>query len=963
MNQIPEIEKKILKFWERNKIIEKSLKRNKDKKKFVFFEGPPTANGRPGIHHVEARAFKDIIPRYKTMQGFFVDRKAGWDTHGLPVELEVEKELGFKNKDDIEKYGIAKFNQKCKKSVWKYKDEWEKLTKRIGFWIDMKDPYITYENTYIESIWYILKKVWDKGLLFKGFKIVPQCPRCETVLSSHEVSQGYKKIKENSVYLNFKVTKGNNKIKKNDIILAWTTTPWTLPGNVALAIGEKINYVKVVYQGKKYILAKSRLEIIDGDYKIIDEFLGKDLINVEYQPLFEIASVKKSGKKAYYVVPANFVSTEDGTGIVHTAVMYGEEDYELGKKVGLPEVHTVTENGYFTKDLAKYGLLNKFVKSKEIENKILAYLKNSELLFKEEPYEHDYPFCWRCDTPLLYYAKESWFIGMSKLRKELVANNNKIYWEPNHIKKGRFGGFIKEARDWALSRERYWGTPLPIWECQKCGEKRCIGSVKELGKDIKDLHRPFIDKIKLKCKCGGQMVRDKSVIDCWFDSGAMPFSQWHYPFGSNSKKKFKEHYPADFICEAVDQTRGWFNSLLSIATLMEYVGEIKEGNSFKNVICLGHVLDAKGRKMSKSWGNTVDPWEMCDQYGADTLRWYLYTINQAGEPKRFNTKDVNDKNRRFFGTLLNSFAFFNIYKGKDFKPKLTKSNHILDKWIKSYFNSLNEQVINNLDKYDVVAAARLIDDFIDQLSNWYIRRSRSRLQKAKNEKEKTEASQTLSWVLLNLSKLAAPFIPFTTEEIYQNIKSSKDLQSVHFCDYPKHDKKLIDKKLENQMKQIRQIIADVLAQRAKAGIKVRQPLNKLTINNKLIVQNKELAELIKDEVNVKEIIFGKNIKLDIKITAELKNEGLIRDLIRFVQGMRKDAGLNPGELINLYYSTDSNLKDIIKEQEKDIKEDVNAKKLVPMQDRDPDSKSVGKKYLIEKQVDLDSKKIWLGIKK
>ena len=956
MNQIPKIEEKILKFWKKNKIIEKGLKKNKGKNKFVFFEGPPTANGRPGIHHVEARAFKDIIPRYKTMQGFFVDRKAGWDTHGLPVELEVEKELGFENKDDIEKYGIAKFNQKCKKSVWKYKDEWEKLTKRIGFWIDMKDPYVTYENEYIESVWYILKKVWDKGLLFKGFKIVPQCPRCETVLSSHEVSQGYKKVWDNSVYLNFKITKGNKKIKKNDIILAWTTTPWTLPGNVALAVGEKINYVKISHQGKKYILAKNRLEIIDDDYKIIDEFFGSDLVNVEYQPLFEIESIKKSDKRAYYVVSADFVSTEDGTGVVHTAVMYGEEDYELGKKNGLPEIHTVTEDGYFTKDLAKYNLLNKFVKDKEIEDKIISYLKKNKFLFKEEKHEHDYPFCWRCDTPLLYYAKESWFIGMSKLRKNLVANNNKIYWEPNHIKNGRFGEFIKKACDWALSRERYWGTPLPIWECQKCGEKKCIGSVKELGKDIKDLHRPYIDNIKFKCKCGGQMIRDKSVIDCWFDSGAMFFAQWHYPFGVNSKKNFKEHYPADFICEAVDQTRGWFNSLLSIATLMEYVGEIKQGNCFNNVICLGHVLDKKGKKMSKSWGNVVDPWEMCDQYGSDTLRWYLYTINQAGEPKRFNVKDVNDKNRRFFGTLLNSFIFFNTYKEKDFKPKSIKSNNVLDKWIKSCFNSLNQQVIDNLEKYDVVAAARLIDDFVDQLSNWYIRRSRSRLQKAESKKEKAEASQTLFWILFNFTKLAAPFVPFITEDIYQKMKNSKEPQSVHFCDYPKPNKKLIDIELEEKMDRLRQIVATVLAQRAKAGIKVRQPLNKLTINNKKIANDKELAELIKEEVNVKEIIFGKSIKLDIKITKELKKEGLARDLVRFIQGMRKEAGLNPGELVNLYYSTDSNLEDIIKEQEKNIKEDISAKKIEL-------KLKTKQKYLIEKQIDLDNKKIWLGIKK
>ena len=956
MNQIPKIEEKILKFWKKNKIIEKGLKKNKGKNKFVFFEGPPTANGRPGIHHVEARAFKDIIPRYKTMQGFFVDRKAGWDTHGLPVELEVEKELGFKNKDDIEKYGIAKFNQKCKKSVWKYKDEWEKLTKRIGFWIDMKDPYITYENEYIESVWYILKKVWDKGLLFKGFKIVPQCPRCETVLSSHEVSQGYKKVWDNSVYLNFKITKGNKKIKKNDIILAWTTTPWTLPGNVALAVGEKINYVKISHQGKKYILAKNRLEIIDDDYKIIDEFFGSDLVNVEYQPLFEIESIKKSDKRAYYVVSADFVSTEDGTGVVHTAVMYGEEDYELGKKNGLPEIHTVTEDGYFTKDLAKYNLLNKFVKDKEIEDKIISYLKKNKFLFKEEKHEHDYPFCWRCDTPLLYYAKESWFIGMSKLRKNLVANNNKIYWEPNHIKNGRFGEFIKKACDWALSRERYWGTPLPIWECQKCGEKKCIGSVKELGKDIKDLHRPYIDNIKFKCKCGGQMIRDKSVIDCWFDSGAMFFAQWGYPYKKDSKKKLKEHYPADFICEAIDQTRGWFNSLLSIATLMEYVGEIKQGNCFNNVICLGHVLDKKGKKMSKSWGNVVDPWEMCDQYGSDTLRWYLYTINQAGEPKRFNVKDVNDKNRRFFGTLLNSFIFFNTYKEKDFKPKSIKSNNVLDKWIKSCFNSLNQQVIDNLEKYDVVAAARLIDDFVDQLSNWYIRRSRSRLQKAESKKEKAEASQTLFWILFNFTKLAAPFVPFITEDIYQKMKNSKEPQSVHFCDYPKPNKKLIDIELEEKMGKLRQIVATVLAQRAKAGIKVRQPLNKLTINNKKIANDKELAELIKEEVNVKEIIFGKSIKLDIKITKELKKEGLVRDLVRFIQGMRKEAGLNPGELVNLYYSTDSNLEDIIKEQEKNIKEDISAKKIEL-------KLKTKQKYLIEKQIDLDNKKIWLGIKK
>ena len=954
MKQIPKIEEAILKFWKKNKVFEKSLKKNKGKKNFVFFEGPPTANGRPGMHHVEARAFKDIIPRYKTMRGFFVDRKAGWDTHGLPVELEVEKQLGFKNKDDIEEYGIAKFNQKCKKSVWKYKDEWEKMTERIAFWIDMKDPYVTYENHYIESVWYILKKVWDKGLLFKGFKIVPYCPRCETALSSHEVSQGYKKVKENSVYLNFKITKGNDKVKKGDIILAWTTTPWTLPGNVALAIGEKIDYVKVNYQGKKYILAKSRLGIIEGEYKIEGQFKGKDLIDVEYQPLFEIESVKKSGKKSHYVVPADFVSTEDGTGVVHTAVMYGEEDYELGQKVDLPMVHTVTDKGFFTKDLKPYGLLDKFVKDKEVEEKILSYLKKNDLLFKEEEYEHDYPYCWRCDTPLLYYAKDSWFIKMSKLRKNLVKNNQKIFWEPGHIKKGRFGEFIKEARDWALSRERYWGTPLPVWQCQKCGEFKCIGSAKELGKKINDLHRPFVDKVKLKCKCGGEMTRDKSVIDVWFDSGAMFFAQWGYPYKRNSKKNFENHYPASYICEAVDQTRGWFYSLLAIATLMEYTGEIKKGHCFDNVICLGHVLDKDGKKMSKSKGNVVSPWEMCDQFGSDTLRWYLYTVNQAGEPKKFNVKDVADKNRRFFGTLLNSHIFFKTYKEKSFKPKNTKSNHILDKWILSRLNSLIDSVIKNLEKYDVVSAARLIESFVDEFSNWYIRRSRSRLQKPKNKKEKEQAVQTFYKVLCNLSRLTAPFAPFMAEEIYQDIRISKNPLSVHLCDYPKVSKKYINANLESKMNKVREIVALTLAQRANNGLKIRQPLSKLTINNKTIVNDKELSELIKDEVNVKNLVFGKSLKLDTKITKELKTEGMVRELIRSVQGMRKQGDLKPGQSMNLFYSANPELGKILEEYKKEIQKEVTAKKM--------EVKSKGK-YLTEKEVQLDGQNVWLGIRK
>ncbi len=976
-------ELKILKFWKKSGIFEKSLKKNKGKKSFVFFEGPPTANGRPGMHHVEARAFKDIIPRYKTMRGFFCHRKAGWDTHGLPVEIEVEKRLNFKGKDDIEKYGIDKFNQECKKSVWKYKDEWEKMTDRIGYWIDMDNPYITYENSYIESVWHILKKVWEKGLLYKGFKVVPRCTRCGTALSTHEVSQGYEKVKENSVYLNFKITKGNEKVKKGDNILAWTTTPWTLPGNVALAIGKNIDYVKIGYQGKKYILAKERLEIIEGDYKVEKELKGKDMVGLEYQPLFEIESVKKSKKKSHYLVLADFVTTEEGTGIVHTAVMYGEDDYNLGKEIGLPEIHTVDQKGYFTNDLAPYGLANQYVKDKETEKKIINYLKEKNLLFKEEEYEHDYPFCWRCDTPLLYYAEDSWFIKMSSLRKKLTDNNEKINWEPNHTKYGRFGEFIKEAKDWALSRERYWGTPLPIWKCQKCDKEKAIGSIKELGKEIKDLHRPHIDQVKFKCQCGGQMIREKSVIDVWFDSGAMPFAQWGYPHQKNSQKELKDHYPADYICEAVDQTRGWFYSLLAIATLMEEAGEIKNGACFKNVISLGHVLDKKGKKMSKSKGNIVDPWKMCEQFGADTLRWYLYTINSAGEPKRFDVKDVADKNRRVFGTLHNSAVFFNTYKDKNFKPKKTKPRFILDKWIVSQFNQLNTLVIDNLEKYDVVSAARLIEEFVEDLSNWYIRRSRSRFQKPENRKQKEEASQIFYSTLLNLSKLIAPFTPFISEEIYLQLRTGKDKESVHLCGYPKPDKSLIDEKLEKKMNDVREIVALALAKRAEKGIKVRQPLKKLIITKKQIVQDKELTQLIKEEVNVKEVDFGKSIKLDTKITSELESEGMIRDLIRFIQGMRKDAGLKPGQPAYFRYSAgESKLSDLIKNNLEEIKKEVSARKIeagparhasqgnaggpkkkVPTQGRDPDSKNIGEVFLVEKEIKLNGHNLWLGIKK
>ncbi len=650
------------------------------------------------------------------------------------------------------------------------------------------------------------------------------------------------------------------------------------------------------------------------------------------------------------------MTIKEGTGVVHIAMMYGEDDYNLGKELDLPEVHTVNEKGYFTDDLASYNLANKYVKSKETEKIILDYLKSNHLLFKEEEYEHDYPFCWRCDTPLLYYAKNSWFIKMSDLRKRLVRNNQKINWEPSYIRNGRFGEFVKEAKDWALSRERYWGTPLPVWQCQKCGREKVIGSIKELGKKIEDLHRPNVDQIKLKCECGNQMIRDKSVVDVWFDSGAMPFAQWGYPEQKNSRQKFKEHYPADFISEAIDQTRGWFYTLLAIATLMEYTKEIKDGRCYKNVICLGHVLDKEGKKMSKSKGNVVDPWEMCEKFGADTLRWYLYTINQAGEPKRFDIKDVADKNRRFFGTLFNSFVFFKTYKDRNFKSKRIRPETLLDKWIISRFHSINSSVIEYLEKYDVVFAAREIENFVDDFSNWYIRRSRPRFQKPKSEKQKDNASQIFYQVLFNLSKLLAPFTPFISEDIYLGLRIKDEPESVHLCDYPKPSKKLIDKPLEQKMKKVREIVAEALAQRAKKGIKIRQPLRKLTVSDKIVAKDKELIELIKDEVNVKEIAFGRNIRLDIKITPELETEGMIRDLVRYIQDMRKNGGLRPGQLIYLRYSTMSSLGKLIQSHQDEIKSEVSAKKI----EAGPKRKEV---FLVEKEVNLNSQKIWLGIRK
>ncbi|MFA5747214.1 MAG: isoleucine--tRNA ligase, partial [Candidatus Paceibacterota bacterium] len=695
-------EKQILRFWKKNKVFQKSIEnrapsKKKSRRDFVFYEGPPTANGKPGIHHMEARCFKDVVCRYKTMQGFRVPRKAGWDTHGLPVELQVEKELGLKSKKDIEAYGVAAFNQKCKESVWHYKKEWELMTERMGYWIDLKDPYITYENDYIESVWAILKKIWDKGLLYKGYRVTPYCPRCGTSLSSHELAQGYKTVKENSVYLKFKA-----KDDDSANFLVWTTTPWTLPANTALAVGENIQYVKVEFENKFLILAQERLAVLGEHYQIVETFTGRELIE-KYSggyipPFAEVYRDAEGGEEmkqrgAWKIYAADFVTTQDGSGIVHIAPSFGVDDYNLSQKYGFPGIFTsVDEQGKFSSDLARSKnaeiLVGKFVKS--ADPLIIEDLKGREILFKEELYEHDYPFCWRCGTPLLYYSKESWFIKMTELKDQLIANNQQINWIPESFKEGRFGEWLRDVKDWNLSRERYWGTPMPIWECSGCGKRICVGSLQELkdlsGKKLKDPHRPFIDEVEIHCECGGKMKRVSPVVDCWFDSGSMPYAQWHYPFENKDKIDKKDFFPADYIAEGIDQTRGWFYTLLAISTALGL------GPSYKNVASVGILLDEKGLKMSKSKGNIVPPMETMEKYGADLVRLYLYTVNQVAEAKMFDIKGLEDLYRRFFMTLLNSVVFFETYtKGVKFSADVPAGKNPLDKWILSRFNGLAEK--------------------------------------------------------------------------------------------------------------------------------------------------------------------------------------------------------------------------------------------------------------------------------
>ncbi len=1218
----PKQEQKILKFWQEKGIFKKSIGLRKNQPNFIFYEGPPTANAKPGIHHVLSRAFKDLIPRYKTMQGFKVLRRAGWDTHGLPVEIEIEKKLGLKSKKDIEKYGIDKFNEKCKESVWEYVKDWEMLTERIGYWLDMKNPYITYSPDYIETVWFILKQIWRKDLLYEDFKVVPYCPRCQTVLSSHEVAQGYKRIKEPAIYVKFEIRNSkfetNSKFKnqKSKIhLLVWTTTPWTLPGNMATAVNPKFTYLKVKINDDYLILSKARMKACGIEGKILEEFKGKDLIGLRYQPIYPYFHTPEyESKKVYTVLEADFISLEEGTGLVHIAPAFGQEDLELirDQKEQFPIFLNVDEQGKFTEKVKKWR--GELVTDEKLNEEIIEELEKRNLLFKKETHEHDYPFCWRCESKLIYYAKKSWFIKMTAVKEQLLKSNQQINWIPAHLKEGRFGEWLKKIKDWALSRERFWGTPLPIWQCHSlrtigpslkiknqkskiknqkpCNTTVIIGSRKDLlkqkfttnqyyilrhgqtiyqkekkeiiypplendkvcltekgkreiekaaqklkkekidlifssdffrtrqtaeivAKELKigvkfdkrlrdvnlgiyhgrqkkefyqdfpraserfykrpqkgetwsdckkrmldfikeidkkyqgkrilivshgdplwllegamkglkneeyfennekiiiktgelrkidfkifpfneerklDFHRPYIDQIKFFCpKCKNLMKRVPEVIDCWFDAGSMPFAQsrwlWEIPNSKfpgreadspegcipNKSQIPKSKFPADYICEGIDQTRGWFYTLLAISTLLGY------GPAYKNVISLGLVLDEKGEKMSKSKGNVVRPEQILEKYGSDSVRWYFFTVNQPGDAKLFSEKELSQALRKFIMIYWNSFAFFETYvPKKEFSifnfprsktsllrgRQFSKSRNVLDKWIISKLNELIQAVTNSLDKYDITAAARAIENFvIENLSLWYIRRSRKRFQHPQTKKEFEEAATTLRFVLLTLTKLTAPFIPFLSEKIYQELQSRpQGFESVHLEDWPKTEKSLIYQELEEQMSWVREVVGLGLKARVKEKIKVRQPLTSLKIKNQesRIRNNKELIELIKEELNVEEVIFDDKIKnevgLDTRITPGLKEKGDVREIIRSIQELRKKAGLTPKDKITISFSGSDKLNQVLIKNKALISAETGAEDL--------QSKEKTKEVFdIEKEIEIGDTKLRLAIRR
>ena len=849
-----EREKQVEKFWEDNQIFEKSMKVREGNPSYVFYDGPPTANGKPHIGHVETRVIKDMIPRYRTMKGYQVPRKAGWDTHGLPVELEVEKKLGLDGKDQIEKYGVEPFIEQCKESVWKYEGMWEDFSHTVGFWADMKNPYVTYHNDYIESEWWALKEIWKKGLLYEGHKIVPYCPRCGTPLSSHEVAQGYKDVKERSAVVRFKV-KG-----EDAYILAWTTTPWTLPSNVALCVNPDEDYVKVTSKGYTYYMAAALVDTVLGEgAEVLEHYQGKDLEFKEYEPLFPYAEKRIGNKKAYYVVCDTYVTLTDGTGVVHIAPAFGEDDSKVGHRYDLPFVQLVNEKGEMTEETPWAGTF-----CKKADMAVLQALEDKDLLFDAPLFEHSYPHCWRCDTPLIYYARETWFIRMTAVKEDLIRNNNTINWIPESIGKGRFGDWLENVQDWGLSRNRYWGTPLPVWQCE-CGHQDCIGSIEELKEkadncpDDIELHRPYIDAVTIKCpKCGKEMHRVPEVIDCWFDSGSMPFAQHHYPF--ENKETFEKQFPAQFISEAVDQTRGWFYSLLAISTLLFNKAP------YENVIVLGLVQDENGQKMSKSKGNAVDPFDALQTYGADAIRWYFYTSSAPWLPSRFAGKTVVEGQRKFMGTLWNTYAFFVLYANIDNFDATKYSLEydklaVMDKWLLSRLESTVKAVDDNLANYRIPEAAKALQSFVDDMSNWYVRRSRERFWAKGMEHDKINAYMTLYTALVTVAKAAAPMIPFMTEDIYQNLVKSIDAsapESIHLCDFPEVHENWIDPKMEEDMADLLEIVVMGRAARNTANIKNRQPIGTMYVKSEFQL-SEFYKEIIEDELNVKEVVFKDDI--------------------------------------------------------------------------------------------------------
>ena len=996
-----EREKEVIDFWNTNEIFKKSIKNREGYPTFMFYDGPPTANGKPHIGHIETRVFKDVIPRFWTMKGYEVPRKAGWDTHGLPVELEVEKMLGINGKPQIEKYGVEPFIKKCKESVWKYKHEWERMSERVGFWADMENPYVTYHDDYIESEWWALKTINDKGLLYKGHKIVPYCPRCGTALSSHEVAQGYKDVKETSCIAKFKV-----KNEENTYILAWTTTPWTLPSNVALCVSPKDKYVEIkVSNGEKYILAEALVSsVIKDEYEVIRSYIGDELYGTEYEPLY---SFTKLDKKAYYVVADSYVTLTDGTGVVHIAPAFGEDDSRVGRDNDLSFLQLVDEAGKFSAETGEWA--GTFVK--DADKLVLKDLEERGLLFAALPYEHSYPFCWRCDTPLLYYAIDTWFIKMSALRDRLVANNNTVNWMPENIKEGRFGNFLENVIDWGLSRSRYWGTPLPVWECE-CGHYHVIGSreeLKKLGDNVPDnveLHKPYLDGIKIKCeKCGKDMTRVPYVIDCWFDSGSMPFAQYHYPF--ENKELFEKRFPAQFISEAIDQTRGWFYTLMAISTLLF------DRAPFENCLVLGHVQDKDGLKMSKHKGNVVDPWSVLDKQGADAVRWYFCASSSPWLPTRFYPEGISEYQRKFIGTFWNTYAFYVLYADIDkFNPTEYKLEYDklsqMDKWILSKLNTLIKDVDAGMTEYKVTESARAIQDFTDELSNWYVRRCRERFWGSGMEQDKINAYMTLYTCLVTLAKVSAPFVPFMTEQIYQNLVRNFDKtapESIHLCDFPVADEKMIDKELEESMEKVLEIVTLGRACRNVSNMKNRQVLSKVYVGMKRTLDEKYYY-IIKEELNVKEIEFkddvsefvSYNVKpnlktvgpkygsilptinqmlrggdgtafvkelnetgkvvleigdakielveedlliettksekyissaendvtvvLDIELTPELIEEGFVRELISKIQNLRKESGFEVQNHIEIYYSDNKKIGEIIEKNKEQIADET-----------------------------------------